>query len=67
MALPAADEALQLQHVKEDLLREFPTLPEVVVASQVHEMSQAFTTAPVRTYIPVLVGRSARAHLRRLV
>ena len=67
MALPAADEALQLQHVKEDLLREFPSLPEVVVASQVQQMSQTFTSAPVRTFIPVLVGRGARAHLRRLV
>ncbi|MDP9182121.1 MAG: hypothetical protein M3P04_05025 [Actinomycetota bacterium] len=67
MALPAADEALQLQHVQEDLLREFPTVPERVVALQVQQMMQTLVTAPVRKYIPVLVGRGARAHLRRMV
>jgi hypothetical protein len=66
MPLPVADEALQLKHVQEDLLREFPDLPPEVVVSHVRSRSRVFQNAPVRNYVPVLVGRSARAELRRL-
>jgi hypothetical protein len=66
MPLPVADEALQLKHVQDDLVREFPNLPPQVVVSHVRSRTQRLSHAPVRKYIPVLVGRGAREELRRL-
>ena len=66
MALDRADENRQLQHVKDDLHREFSALPESVIDEQVTALILAFTRAPVRSFVPVLVRRGARERLRRL-
>ena len=67
MPLPPPDEHLQLRHVREDLMREFPDLPPAVVDLEVRTLAASFTGAPVRTFIPVLVRRGARNHLRDLL
>ena len=61
-----ADENRQLQHVKEDLHREFAELPEAVIDEQVTAVILSFTRAPVRSFVPVLVRRGARERLRHL-
>jgi hypothetical protein len=62
-----ADEHRQIEHVKEDLLREFAALPEAVVDEQISQLVRHFTQAPVRSFVPVLVRRGARERLRHLV
>lgn len=62
-----ADEAVKIAHVREDLKREFPTLPAAVVASQVDEAAQRLADARVRAFVPVLVRRGAQTQLRQLV
>jgi hypothetical protein len=61
-----ADEQRQIAHVQDDLLREFASLPPTVVVEQVEQQVSAFHTAPVRSFVPVLVRRGAREQLRRL-
>ncbi len=61
-----ADETRQIQHVQEDLMREFAALPAALVAEQVNEVAQGFRQAPVRSFVPVLVRRGARERLRHL-
>jgi hypothetical protein len=61
-----ADEHRQIEHVKEDLLREFAALPEAVVDEQVSLLVRHFTRAPVRSFVPALVRRGARERLRHL-
>lgn len=64
---PAADEARQIEHVREDLIREFAGVPARVVETHVRKQVQHFKTAPVRSFVPVLVRRGARGELRHLV
>jgi hypothetical protein len=64
---PAADERRQIEHVREDLAREFITLPPSVVADLVGQQVAVFQRAPVRSFVPVLVRRGARDRLRQLV
>jgi len=66
MAFAPVDEAAKILHVREDLTREFPTLPPAVVASHVALAAQRFQDARVRAYVPVLVRAGARSELRRL-
>lgn len=70
-SLPArdatADERRQIEHVREDLTREFVTLPPEVVADKVSRQVAAFQQARVRSFVPVLVRRAARSELRELV
>jgi hypothetical protein len=61
-----ADENRLLEHVKEDLHREFAALPEAVIDEQVTALILAFTRAPVRSFVPVLVRSGARERLRQL-
>jgi hypothetical protein len=63
----AADEERQLEHVREDLAREFTAVPPTVVDDLVREQVASFHLAPVRSFVPVLVRRGARAQLRQLV
>ncbi len=68
MALdPRADEHRQIEHVKDDLVREFAALPESLVDEQVTQVARHFTQARVRSFVPVLVRRGARERLRHLV
>lgn len=61
-----ADEQRQIAHVREDLVREFTALPADVVVDLVDRQLAAFTHAPVRSFVPVLVRRGAREQLRHL-
>ncbi|MCW2670037.1 MAG: hypothetical protein QOJ48_1069 [Frankiales bacterium] len=61
-----ADERRQIEHVREDLAREFQTVPPDLVAELVSRQVAAFQRAPVRSFVPVLVRRGARAELRQL-
>jgi hypothetical protein len=60
------DEKRQIEHVQEDLQREFAALPEAVVAEQVSAVVLSFDHARVRSFVPVLVRREARDKLRHL-
>ena len=66
MAIGNVDEATTLQHVREDLTREFSTLPPALVVSQVDAATARLAAARVRAFVPVLVRADARNHLRRL-
>jgi len=66
MAIAPVDEATKIQHVREDLTREFPNLPRSLVASQVDAVALRLADARVRTFVPVLVRRGARTQLRQL-
>ena len=55
------DEDRQLEHVKDDLVKEFASLDARVVEQQVSQVVLTFSTAPVRSFVPVLVRRGARA------
>lgn len=61
------DEAIQIAHVQDDLIREFPMLPAATVRSHVQQVERTYAGARVRSFIPVLVGRGARQRLRHLV
>lgn len=60
------DEDRQLKHVQDDLVKEFATLDATVVEQYVSQVVSTFTTAPVRSFVPVLVRRRARARLLQL-
>lgn len=61
-----ADEQRQIAHVRDDLIREFATLPATVVQQQVEQQLHVFDAARVRSFVPVLVRRGARERLRQL-
>lgn len=63
---PRQDLHRQVEHVREDLRREFAWLPAQVVDQQVRRAELALADARVRRYVPVLVRRGAREELRRL-
>ncbi len=63
---PATDERRQIEHVRADLVREFAAVPEKVVDAQVSFDLKRFASAPVRSFVPVLVRRAAREQLRHL-
>lgn len=63
---PVADERRQIEHIRDDLAREFATVPPTVVADLVNQQVAAFRRAPVRSFVPVLVRRGARDRLRQL-
>ena len=59
------DEDRQLEAAEQQLLREFgPALGEERVRHDVQDVVRSFDTAPVRTYLSVLVLRQARQRLR---
>jgi hypothetical protein len=55
----------QVEHVREDLRREFAPLPPAVVDLHVRRAEQALEGARVQAFLPVLVRRGARDDLRR--
>ena len=63
---PSQDLHRQVEHVREDLRREFAWLPPAVVDQQVRRAEQALAGARVQSFVPVLVRRGARDELRRL-
>ena len=61
------DEQRQLAAACRDLVVEFgERLPEADVAARFQGIVQRYEQAPIRTFIPVLAQREARAQLREL-
>ena len=59
------DEKRQLDAARRDLVAEFADrVPEAEVHARFDEIVHAFDGAPVRGFVPVLVGRAARERLR---
>jgi hypothetical protein len=59
------DEQRQLDAARRDLVAEFADrVPEAEVTARFDEIAREFAEAPVRTFVPVLVGRQARQRLR---
>ena len=58
---PRADETRQIQHVREDLTREFTGVAPDVVEEQVAQVADAFQTALRRSKISRSPTRAARA------
>lgn len=59
-------EGSQLEYVEQDLLRLFASLPPATVREEVQAGLRSFEGARVRAFIPVLVAKRARDHLRTL-
>lgn len=62
---PRTDEKRQLEHVRQDLLREFAALPQAQVDEAFARVVEGYTRAPVRSFVPVLAAREARQLLRQ--
>ena len=59
------DERRQLEAARRDLVAEFADrVPEHEISARFDEIARDFEGAPVRTFVPVLVGRAARQRLR---
>ena len=59
------DEQRQLAAARADLVREFSALSAEEVDACFGRTVAGFTTAPIRTFIPVLASRLTRQELRR--
>jgi hypothetical protein len=59
------DEAHELRFVLERLRSDFPNVPAGAIESEVRDAIGAFERATVRNYVPLLVERDVRSHLRR--
>jgi hypothetical protein len=64
---PRQDLTTQVAHVRDDLRREFGSLPSSVVDEHVHRQELALAGARIQAFVPVLVRRGARDELRQLV
>ena len=61
------DEQRQLDRTRRDLVTEFAgRVPEAEITARFEEIVRSFSDAPVRGFVPVLVGRAARERLRSL-
>jgi hypothetical protein len=56
-------EEQSIARVVESLIAMYPAVPEPCVRDCVRHIRAGFATAPIRTYIPILVARQARAAL----
>jgi hypothetical protein len=59
----AAGEEQSIASVVESLVAAFPAVPEPCIRDCVQRICAGFADAPIRTYIPILVARQARAAL----
>jgi hypothetical protein len=60
---PPDGEEKSIARLLESLVAMFPAVPEPHVRDCVKHICAAFANAPIRTYIPILVARQARAAL----
>jgi hypothetical protein len=61
------DEQRQLETARRDLVAEFADrVPESEITARFDAIAGQYAEAPVRTFVPVLVGRQARQSLRAL-
>lgn len=59
------DEQRQLDAARRDLVAEFADrVPESEVTTRFDELVRRYSDAPVRGFVPVLVGREVRSSLR---
>jgi len=65
MAIVRTEES-QIEHVEQDLLRLFTSVPPATVHEEVTAGLRSFEGARVRAFIPVLVAKRAGDHLRTL-
>jgi len=63
---PAGGEELPIDRVVEGLVAMFPAVRVADIRDCVEHIRAGFADAPIRTYIPILVGRRAREALTRL-
>lgn len=59
------DESRQLQHLRQEMLRECGDLPVEYVHALFDSVVADFDGAPVRTFVPVLARRRLRQELSR--
>jgi hypothetical protein len=57
------DEESSIARVVESLVTMFPRVPEADIRERVEHLRAGFAHARIRTYIPILVARQARAAL----
>jgi hypothetical protein len=57
------DEESSIARVVESLVAMFPGVPEADIRERVERLRAGFANARIRTYIPILVARQARAAL----
>ena len=63
---PHVDEALQLRTVEDALQRRFAgQVPDETISREVDQGLQEFSSAPVRTFIPLLLQKRVTDRLRR--
>ncbi|MBN1171812.1 MAG: hypothetical protein JXA67_06520 [Micromonosporaceae bacterium] len=56
-----------LAHIRNDLEKRFPDVPEAVISDHVERARAQFAGVTVSEYVPVLVERQARQTLAALV
>ena len=60
---PRDGEERSIAKVVESLIAMFPAVPEPHIRECVKDIREGFANAPIRTFIPILVARQARAAL----
>ena len=60
---PRDGEEQSIAKVVESLIAMFPAVPEPDIRECVEYIREGFANAPIRTFIPILVARQARAAL----
>lgn len=60
---PRDGEEQSIAKVVESLIAMFPAVPEPHIRECVKDIREGFANAPIRTFIPILVARQARAAL----
>ena len=60
---PPDGEEQSIARVVESLVARFPAVPEPDIRDCVQHIRAGFANAPIRTYVPILVARQARAAL----
>lgn len=67
-AKPSTEPAPSLPELRDrivlDLTRALPSVPPDELRVEVEQEMQQFADAPVKQYVPVLVGRAVKAHHR---
>ena len=58
------DEPAQIERITQDLIRRFAGIPTRVISNEVKAGVKAFEGAHVRTFVPILVEKRAKDHLR---
>jgi hypothetical protein len=60
---PPDDEQRSIAGLVKSLVTAFPGVPELQIRACVEDISAGFTSARIRTYVPIFIARRARAAL----